>query len=663
MTEIAELFRANGLLASAVPGFHERTEQVAMAERVAHALAGRERLLIEAGTGTGKTFAYLVPALLSGMRVIVSTGTRTLQDQLYHRDLPTVSRALGRPVHVALLKGRSNYLCPHRLELAEQQATERGLSRDVATALPVVRAWSRHTRTADIAELDRLPEQHPVWPWVTSTRENCLGTDCPQYQRCPLVGARREAQVADVIVVNHYLLLADLVMKEEGFAELLPGADAVIVDEAHQLADVASQFLGFTLSGRQIASLARDLTGELLLAPIGAPGLGPLVQSLERQVADAADALPNGAQRIEQGEWPDAFIEMLAQVATSLREIRDALEPLIAESAGLAAVRRRASECIERIEALINSDADQEPVTVRWAQASARSFTASLVPVDISAQLDALFDAQGCAWICTSATLAVGDDFSHFSRRIGLADAAAVRFDSPFDFRRQALLYLPSGLDAPSSRDYTRQVIATALPVLATSGGRAFLLFTSHRALREGAAALEEAIGDQAPYPVLVQGDAPRDVLLSRFRELGNAVLLGTGSFWEGVDVKGPALSVVVIDKLPFAVPDDPVLKARLRAIERRGGNPFFEEQVPQAVIALKQGVGRLIRDGEDAGVVVLCDPRVRTRGYGRLFLDSLPPMPRTDDPDRVAAFLRVVLERRQIVAESTGNRIVERLR
>jgi len=663
VSEIAELFRASGLLASAVPGFHERAEQVAMAERVAHALARRERLLIEAGTGTGKTFAYLVPALLSGMRVIVSTGTRTLQDQLYHRDLPTVSGALGRPVHVALLKGRSNYLCPHRLELAEQQATDRGLSRDVATALPLVRAWSRRTRTGDIAELDRLPEQHAVWPWITSTRENCLGSDCPQYQRCPLVAARREAQAADVIVVNHYLLLADLVMKEEGFAELLPGADAVIVDEAHQLADVASQFLGFTLSGRQIASLARDLTGELLLAPIGVPGLGPLAQALERQVAEAADALPSGAQRIEQGEWPDAFIEVLAQVGASLREIRDALEPLLAESVGLAAVRRRTSECIERIEALIDGDADDEPVTVRWAQASARSFTASLVPVDISAQLDALFAAQGCAWICTSATLAVGDDFSHFARRVGLADAAAVRFDSPFDFRQQALLYLPKGLDAPSAGAYTRQVIATVLPVLAVSGGRAFLLFTSHRALREGAAALEELIGDQAPYPVLVQGEAPRDVLLSKFREHGNAVLLGTGSFWEGVDVKGPALSVVVIDKLPFAVPDDPVLKARLHAIERRGGNPFFEEQVPQAVIALKQGVGRLIRDGDDAGVVVLCDPRVRTRGYGRLFLDSLPPMPRTDDADRVTAFLRTVLEHRGIVPELPDSRVAGRLR
>lgn len=639
MTDIAGLFSGVGPLARAIPGFAERPEQVAMAEEVAAALGTSEQLLIEAGTGIGKTFAYLVPALFSSRRVIVSTGTRALQDQLFHRDLPTVARGLGLPVQVALLKGRANYLCLHRLSLAEQQAAARGLSREVAIGLDRVRRWSFATRTGDIGEIGSLGEQHPVWPWVTSTRDNCLGAECPDFQRCHVASARRAAQAADVVVVNHHLLMADLVLKEEGFGELLPGADAVIIDEAHQLPEVATQFLGFVVSTRQLQGLSRDLVAELMLLSSIDRSASGWVQTFERRVVDAHDALRGAGDRIDETSWPGAFTESLSAIAADLASLVDTLTPVQGESPAIAAVLRRAAEIGERLQTLLS--AQEEMPAIRWVQQTQQGFSAHYVPVDTARQLGELVASRPCSWIYTSATLAVGEDFGHFKRRLGVDSARSVRFGSPFDYPEQALLYLPTGLDAPASRQHTRQVIDAAWPVLEASGGRAFLLFTSHRALREAAEILASKLRSFSPFPVLVQGEAPRDLLLKKFREYGNAVLLGTGSFWEGVDVKGPALTVVVIDKLPFAVPDDPVLKARLEAIEREGGNPFLEEQVPQAVIALKQGVGRLIRDTEDFGVVMVCDQRLTTRPYGRTFLNSLPPMARTRRLEEVTTFLR----------------------
>lgn len=639
------LFGADGPLARAIPGYVMRDEQIGMAAAVDHALRTRGRLVVEAGTGTGKTFAYLVPALLSGMRVVVSTGTRTLQDQLFARDLPTVAAALGRPVRIALLKGRANYLCLHRFELAEQQATMRGLAREVATALPRVREWSRLTKSGDIAELTSLSESSPVWPWVTSTRDNCLGPECDAFDRCHVVQARREAQAAEVIVVNHHLLMADLVLKEEGFGDLLPSADAVVIDEAHQLPEVAAMFLGFVVSTRQLLALTRDLAAELLN---GAPRVDvSIAQTIERQIVDLQDAFGGASERLEIERWPSAVFESLDPLQHSLRELVRSLAST--EHAGLVAIRSRAVELADRLDTLLERETGQAE-GVRWAQQSNTNLSLHYAPIDVATPLSNLIGAHAGAWICASATLAVAEDFSHFIRRVGISDARTERFGSPFDFEHQALLYLPRGLDAPASPRYTRQVVDAALPVLAASGGRAFLLFTSHRALREAADYLYRRLGPRPPYPILVQGEAPRDALLTRFRDLGNAVLLGTSSFWEGVDVKGAALSVVIIDKLPFAVPDDPVLKARLAAIERAGGNAFFDEQVPQAVIALKQGVGRLIRDQDDFGVVMLCDQRVRSRGYGRIFLDSLPPMPRTDQLSDVCSFLHDRLAQAGIV-------------
>ena len=653
MYDYADLFGADGPLAAAIPGFATREEQIEMAEQVALALRAHGRLIVEAGTGTGKTFAYLVPALLSGRRVIVSTGTRNLQDQLFHRDLPTVARAIGRPVRVALLKGRANYLCRHRLELAEQQAAARGLRKEVARGLAKVREWARTTRQGDIAELAQLSDSDPVWQWVTSTRDNCLGPECPSFDRCHVVQARREAQAADVVVVNHHLLMADLVLKEEGFGDLLPGADAIVIDEAHQLPEIAANFLGFAVSSRQLQSLSRDVAAELILTGARHDVPATFAQTLDRHLFDLQDALRGPRERTDAKEWPASVVESIERLQGLLDEFVAVLGEAAKDHAALAALRRRGAELASRLRMLVAHEDANEAASVRWAQTTTHGVSLHYVPVDVAEQLGALVEGHTSAWICTSATLAVGDSFDHFMGRLGMREATTVRFGSPFSYERQTLLYLPRGLDPPSSPRHTEQVIDAALPVLHAAGGRAFLLFTSHRALRDAAEILLQRLGATLPFPVLVQGDGPREALLSKFREYGNAVLLGTSSFWEGVDVKGAALSVVVIDKLPFAAPDDPVLKARLDAIEQRGGSPFFEEQIPQAVIALKQGVGRLMRDPNDFGVVMLCDQRLRTRAYGRIFLESLPPMPRTERIEEVEDFLCTKLAAVGIVAQA----------
>ena len=643
--EMLDIFAADGPLARAIPGFATRNEQVAMAQAVARALSTQSQCLIEAGTGVGKTFAYLVPTLFARKRVIVSTGTRTLQDQLFHRDLPVIARGLGVPVKVAMLKGRSNYLCLHRLELAEREVAVNRRAREPLRLINKIRQWSHVTVRGDINELNEIPEQEPIWQSVTSTRENCVGSECSFFQRCHVVSARRDAQAADVVVVNHHLLMADLLLKEQGFGDLLPGADAIVIDEAHQLPDVAAQFLGTTLSVRQVQNLCRDVATELLVQRYASDALKQAIVAVERAAADSYTALQNSAERCESEQWPNGFVDGLHELRSGLRELATLLNELNSDSAGLKQNQAHAAELAERMSLLLGDNADEAAIPgVRWVQRSQYGFSVQFAPIDVATQLGALIQEHAAAWIFTSATLAVGDSFAHFARRIGVV-ADGVQFGSPFDYEEQAMLYLPRNMDAPSSSDFTRQVIDVSLPILSASGGRAFLLFTSHRALRSAAALLRERWQHDAPYPLLVQGESPREQLLQRFRAAGNAVLLGTSSFWEGVDVKGTALAVVIIDKLPFAAPDDPILKARVKAIEARGGNPFVEEQIPEAVIALKQGVGRLIRDSEDFGVVVLCDPRVTTRSYGRIFLDSLPPMPRTRDPADAADFLRMRLQ------------------
>ncbi len=612
-----------------------------MARAVGAALERREALVVEAGTGTGKTFAYLVPALLSGRHTIISTGTRTLQDQLFHRDLPALSAALGRPVTVALLKGRANYLCRHRLDIT-RATPELALGETTGgkRALERIERWALTTRTGDVSELSGIPDGHPVWASVTSTRENCLGMQCAEYSRCHVVAARRAALGADIVVVNHHLLLADFALKQEGFADLLPGTEAVILDEAHQIPDVAAQFFGASFSGRQLQNFVRDTQAELKAQRIAATELEAGLVRLEQLHAQLRRILPPGAGKIDwQVLGADAH-EALGDIEQVLTAVRAGLAAL-GDSGGLQHCARRAAELAEECAQLRGLDLESG---VRWIETSARSWSVEFTPFEVAERLRQWMEAAPSAWIFTSATLAIGDDFRHFLARIGANDAEALRIESPFDFERQALLYLPHPMSDPAAPAHTRDVIEAALPLIEAAGGRAFILFTSHRALSEGSVYLKQRVGDAAPFPILTQGEAPRELLLRQFRELGNAVLLGTGSFWEGVDVKGEALSIVVIDKLPFASPDDPLLKARLEGIRRRGGNPFVEHQLPQAVLALKQGVGRLIRDANDFGVVVICDPRLRTKSYGATFIASLPPMPATHEKREAIQFLEAHL-------------------
>ena len=629
---VEELLGADGPFAREVPGFVPREVQQRMAGAVAEAIEDRHALIAEAGTGTGKTFAYLVPAMMSGKRVIISTGTKALQDQLFHRDLPRVRSVLGARLSAALLKGRANYLCLHRLEQARQEG--RFASREQVAQLHAIHAWSSATASGDRAELAELPEDSPLWPRVTSTTENCLGSDCPFFSDCFVVKARRAAQEADIVVVNHHLLFADLAIKQEGFGEILPGAHAFILDEAHQVPELAGQFFSITLTARQLTELATDTLAECASASGALATLQPLIDAITpavRRLRLALDRFPAKAAFVVI-ERDTAVEEELENLRVALDELASGLDAHVERSRGLAAVHERAMTMRARLAHLCDSAARD---SVHWYELSAHGFALHATPLDLSQPLRELREQSHAAWIFTSATLSIAGRFDHFARQLGLEDPHALCLDSPFDYANQALAYLPKDLPEPGAPDYTGKMIDAVLPVLEASGGRAFLLFTSHRALKRAAELLEGRV----PYPLFVQGSAPRHQLLSGFRESGNGVLLGAASFWEGVDVAGDALSVVVIDKLPFAAPDDPVLVARLEVLRESGLNPFVEWQIPNAVIALKQGAGRLIRDVNDRGVLVLCDPRLTTKGYGKIFLASLPPLPRSRDLAKVRQF------------------------
>ncbi len=637
-TDVSALLGADGPFARELPNFAPRAAQQAMARAVEHAIAERETLIAEAGTGTGKTYAYLVPALLSGERVIVSTGTKALQDQLYFRDLPKVRSVLGARLKTALLKGRANYLCLYRLDQTVREGAS--FDRTQASQLAAIRAWSARTRHGDRMELAEVPEESPMWPRVTSTPENCLGVECPFFDDCHVVKARREAQEADLVVVNHHLLFADLALKQEGFGEILPGAQAFILDEAHQVPELAGQFFSQSISGRQLTELAQDALGEcngvtgaigVVLEPVEA------LRDAVRKLRLAMDVLPDrGPFHLLDTAQP--VREAMHDVREVLAALTDVLASQAERSRGFANAHERAATYSERLDRIVEQADEQD---VRWYETFPRGFALHATPLDLAGPLRALRERAQAAWIHTSATLSVAGHFEHFARQLGLDDPQTLSLESPFDYARQALCYLPPGLPDPSARDYTERVVEAVLPVLHASNGRAFLLFTSHRALRRAAELLEGRV----PWPLFVQGTAPRHRLLEDFRASGHGVLLGAASFWEGVDVAGEALSVVVIDKLPFAAPDDPVLQARLDALEQAGINPFMGWQVPSAVIALKQGVGRLIRDVHDRGVLVLCDPRLTGKGYGRLFLSSLPPMPRTREMSDVQAFFEASAE------------------
>jgi ATP-dependent DNA helicase DinG len=634
MLTVTQALDETGPLAQRVEGFHGRPQQQAMAAAIARTLDEGGVFVCEAGTGTGKTFAYLVAAVLSGRRVIISTGTKNLQEQLFHRDLPQVRDALGVSLDGALLKGRANYLCLQRL--AVHGAAPGRLGLEVAADLARIREWAGRTRTGDRAELVEVPEAASAWRFATSTADNCLGAECPHYEECHVLKARRAAQSADIVVVNHHLLFADLAIRQEGFGELLGGVDAVIVDEAHQLPELATRFFGISLGSGQLTELARDALAAYEEEAGDVPDFPPLTRELEDCLQILIDALAPHAPRIawDAVKANPPVAAAAAALGDALTALAEGLGPMAERGRGLSALERRAREAGERLALLCAGEMEG---SVRWLELGPQHLRWHASPLDVADLFSAWTREQGGAWVMTSATLAVGGRLDGFAERLGLVDARMRVWESPFDFARQTLCFLPPDLPEPRDGGFMDAFIAAIVPVIEASEGRAFVLFTSHQALRRAAEMLETRLD----YPLLVQGTAPRDELVRRFRTTPGAVLLGTASFWEGVDVRGEALSCVIIDKLPFAPPDDPINEARARAMREAGRDPFMEHQLPQAVIALKQGVGRLIRDANDRGVVVLCDARLLSKFYGRVFMKSLPPMPVTRDVDDVTRFFR----------------------
>ncbi len=634
---IRQVFEKGGILAGQIEGYSARTQQLEMALAIADAIENNTQLVAEAGTGTGKTFAYLVPALLTGGKVIISTGTKNLQDQLYSRDLPNVRDALKVPVTVAMLKGRANYVCHYHLNRAEQEG--RFASREDAKYVHLIKTFAENSKTGDKSELNSVPENAMVWASVTSTRDNCLGSDCSFYKECFVMEARKKALAADVVVVNHHLFFADVMLRDEGVAELLPTANTVIFDEAHQLPEVAGLFFGEDVSTSQLHELAQDCTAAYLTLAKDCVALSKAIPTLEKAAKDFRLIFAYEGSRlpVQKALALKGFDEAYQHMQSELKALAKVLETQAARDPLL-------EKCWQRSEALYDLFSRWQTAEnnnlVRWVEVFTHSVQLHATPLSVAEGFGKQLNAQPRAWIFTSATLAVKSDFSHYIQQMGLQDAKTGFWESPFNYQEQALLYVPPDMPDPNSPSYTACVVAAALPVLQASGGRAFMLSTSLRAMREIHSLLKEAFSENGiESPLLLQGECSRTELLDRFRQLGNAVLVGSQSFWEGVDVRGEALSVVIIDKLPFAPPDDPVLSARVDKLNEEGKNAFMEYQLPYSVITLKQGAGRLIRDENDRGVLMICDPRLITKSYGKRIWQSLPPFKRTREIKDVQDF------------------------
>ncbi|EDL52039.1 ATP-dependent helicase, DinG family protein [Vibrio mediterranei AK1] len=637
---IKKAFASDGALGRVIPGFQPRQPQLDMADAVEQAIHNEDQLVVEAGTGTGKTFAYLVPALLSGKKTIISTGSKNLQEQLFHRDLPLMVEALGFHGQVSLLKGRSNYLCLDRLsrQMVESHTTE--TQTDLLSQLVKVRSWSSETKSGDLGECDAIAEDSPIIPTITSTNDNCLGKECPSYQDCFVLKARKRALDSDVVVVNHHLFMADLAIKETGFGELIPEAEVFIFDEAHQIPDIASQYFGQSISSRQIQDLAKDIE------------IGYRTEARDmRQLQKAGDRLSQSAMDMRivlgdtgfRGNWRDAVASPsikreLDRLLDAINLVIDVLKLALGRSQLLDTAFERANLIKGRIERVCD-------VTITgysyWYDTSPRHFSLHITPLTVADKFHEQVEMKGGAWIFTSATLAVSDDFGHFTSRLGLIPKQQFSLPSPFDYPTQARLCVPRYLPEPNSQGLAQKLVNMLSPVIEENQGRCFFLCTSHSMMRE----LGEKFRESLSLPVLLQGETSKQKTLAEFMELGNALLVATGAFWEGIDVRGDTLSCVIIDKLPFTAPDDPLLKARIEDCKLQGGDPFQQVQLPDAVITLKQGVGRLIRDQKDRGALIICDNRLVTREYGATFLASLPPIPRTRDLGTIRQFLALDTE------------------
>jgi ATP-dependent DNA helicase DinG len=624
----------DGEFASANPEFKSRDVQQQMAVAVNEAIQTNKNLVIEAGTGVGKTFAYLLPALLSGKQLVVSTGTKNLQDQLFKRDLPAILKVLSLNPKVALLKGRNNYLCIYRLE--NTLASGRLPDPKAVKHLGIVNRWRDKTLTGDLGDLSVLPENASIIPLVTSTAENCLSQDCPAIDECHLAAARERARKAKVLVVNHHLLLADLVLKEDGFGELLPDTDIFIIDEAHHLGKTAYQFYGDSLTGRQLSELCKEVELEYRTQVTDCRDLLLESERLAKQVKEFRLALPDFDIKEEwnfsiQGRQ-DALLVLLAKINC----LCDIVKVNSTRTKVLESCFSRLLVFKKTLESFIQSENGAEQ-RINWYETNRGGFRLNTTPLDVAE----LFQTSRqrythSSWIMTSATLTVNHQFEHYLKELGWQGVTTKLLPSSFDYQQQSLLYVPRGLPSPSNRQHTNDTVEASLPLLQATQGRAFLLFTSHRALNLAA----EKLREYSNFNCLVQGEASKEELLQRFVDEDNSVLIATGSFWEGVDVSGVNLALVVIDKLPFSAPDDPILNAKITRCRQQKGNPFYELQVPDAVLSLKQGVGRLIRSVKDKGVVCICDPRLVGKDYGGLFVNSLPEMQRTRDQNKVIKFL-----------------------
>ena len=630
--DFEDIFTEDGRLAAHVEGFTLRRGQQELAEVIGEALVDNESVLCEAGAGTGKTFAYLVPTLLSKQRVIISTATKHLQDQLYEKDLPVVQKAMGISVATALLKGRANYLCLHRLHqnLFMPDFFDKRNQSDLHT----IKTWSTSTHTGDLTDLEGVSEDAEILNHVVSTTDNCLGRDCQFFDECFVFKARQDANDAQIVVVNHHLLLADLALRELGHGEVLAKADTIIFDEAHQLPALASELFSQILTSRQLWELCNDSQKAYAEEAGDVPEFLQTIQTCFDGLHDLRRCFGDGDQR---QAWKRVASDTKVQQAQKalkkrFRTLEQQLEQLAERSKPLEHCWWRCTVLNEQLATFTERTSQH---WVRWLETRGKGFLMHQTPLDVSAIFQARLAEYGSNGVYTSATLSIAGDFSHFARQLGLLEVVAQSWPSPFNYKAQALLYLPQEVPLPNTPEYTEAVVEAVLPVIEASSGHAFLLFTSHAALDKAYCLLEK----QLKYPLFKQGEAPRSVLLTRFRATPHAVLLGTGSFWEGVDVRGTALSCVIIDKLPFSVPDDPVFRARAEEMEAQGNSPFIDYQLPQAVITLKQGIGRLIRDTNDRGVAVICDPRLTCKSYGKVFLQNLPNMRQSKEIADVNAF------------------------
>ena len=635
--QLAQIFGEDGTLAQRLPYFNARPEQLEMAQAVTQALNNVDSTILEAGTGTGKTFAYLVPTLLWGGKAIISTGTKTLQDQLFERDLPTIRDALGAPVTIALLKGRANYVCHYHLDRILMNG--RLLGRDDAKHLKRIKKDLNHVKRGDKAEWPDIPDDAPVWSQVTSTRENCVGSDCPNHKECFVMQARKDAQAADVIVVNHHLFFADVMLREEGIAELLPAVNTVVFDEAHQVPDVASVFFGQQVSTAQVIDLARDLLAEGITHARDATDWREVKDTLERAAKDVRIACgDNGRWSVDQLPSHSTIWDALDKLQQVMDDTQTIIEPACERADTIDQLARRLEELSVKFtqwRQINNSE------LVRWVEAFSHTVRLNATPLSVAEPFTRQRESEHPrTWVFTSATLSMRNDFTLFREQLGLHDAHTASWDSPFDFGKQSLLYVPNGLPEPHERSFGNAILHKIWPMLRASNGRAFLLCTTLAAVKRYGAWLAEQIKEHdLDWTLLIQGEASRTELLNQYRTAKNPVLVGSQSFWEGVDVRGEALSLVIIDKLPFAPPDDPVLAARLRVLEERGENGFMAYQVPQAVINLKQGAGRLIRSETDRGVLMICDTRLVTKKYGGRIWQSLPPFARTREESVACGF------------------------